>query len=185
MYNWTQNHTVLSQRVKKKNKLKAWQNPFPSGNNFFPVPSLLSLSHTHLLFSSNKVLDRNSYKCFQSWILKPTPAMLGCLSGYTACIGTMALVCSCSMQHGASYLDMARIHATETTGWGNEQSLGKCLKLSMSSSTALSQGLLAGMINVKNTESMTSPCGLMTSQTSGKVFAYLPVAFGLQGLVLF
>lgn len=61
---------------------------------------------------------------------------------------------------------------------GNEQSLGKCLKLSMSSSTALSQGLLAGMINVKNTESKTSPCGLKTSQTSGKVFAYITVAFG-------
>lgn len=61
----------------------------------------------------------------------------------------------------------------------NEQSLGECLKLSMSSSIALSQGLLSGMINVKNTESKTSPCGLKTSQTSGKVFAYITVAFGL------
>lgn len=152
---------------------------------FFPVQSLLNLSHPHLLFSSNKVLDRNSYKCFQSCIFKPTPATLGCLSGYTACVGTIALVCSCSMQHGASYLDVARIHATDTMGWGNEQSWGEGLKLSMNSSTALSQGLLAGMINVKNTESKTSPCGLKTSQTSGKVFAYITVAFGLWGLVPF
>lgn len=154
---------------------KAWQNPFPSGNNFFPVRSLLSLSHTHLLFSSNKVLDRNSHNRFQLCILKPTPATMGCLSGYTACVGTIALVCSCSMQ---PYLDVARIHATNGLGL-NEQSLGECLKLSMSSSTALSQGLLSGMINVKNTESKTSPCGLKTSQTSGKVFAYITVAFGL------
>lgn len=109
--------------------------------------------------------------------------MMGCLSGYTACVGTIALVCSCSMQHGASYLDVARIHATETMGW--EQSLGECLKLSMSSSTALSQGLLAGMINVKNTESKTSPCGLKTFWTSGKVFVYITVIFGLSGLILF
>lgn len=81
-------------------------------------------------------------------------------------------------------------HGQNSCNWdnglgANEQSLGECLKFSMSSSTAQSQGLLAGMINVKNTESKTSPCGLKTSRTSGKVFAYITVAFGLRGLILF